>query len=202
MTLTLERAEYLLSEPEPERLIDSRAEVAFIGRSNVGKSSLLNALCQKRGLARTSKTPGRTQTVNVFAVDHLRWLVDLPGYGYAAAPITARERWSSMIESYFTSRNSLRGVFLLIDAKVGPTALDQKMLQWIKDHGIPFYLVANKIDQVKPSQQHAQKKRIAEELGTSASEIQWVSAAKETGLSALRQSVVTLLERNAEGHPA
>jgi GTP-binding protein len=202
MNLTLDQAEYLLSEAEPELLEDSRAEVAFIGRSNVGKSSLLNALCRKRGLAKVSKTPGRTQTVNIFAVGHLRWLVDLPGYGYAAAPVYARERWSSMIETYFTSRSALRGVFLLIDAKVGPTVLDHQMLQWIKDHGIPFYLVGNKIDQVKPSQQHAQKKRIAEELEIAASDIQWVSAAKETGMSALRQSVVKLLERNAESEPA
>jgi GTP-binding protein len=168
--------------------------VAFIGRSNVGKSSFLNALCQKRGLAIVSKTPGRTRSINVFAVDHLRWLVDLPGYGYATGPVSSREGWSAMIEGYLTSRPSLRGLFLLIDSKVGPTQLDHQMRMWLKAEGLPYFLVANKIDQVKPSQRIVQQKRIAAALDTSVSEIKWVSATEGTGMAPLRQDIVKLLE--------
>jgi GTP-binding protein len=194
----LRRAEYLLSEINPQRLAPARAEVAFIGRSNVGKSSLLNALCQRRGLAIVSKTPGRTRAINIFAVSPLRWLVDLPGYGYAAGPLSSREGWSHMIEGYLTSRPSLRGLFLLIDSKVGPTPLDHEMREWLKVHGLSYRLVGNKIDQVKPSQQRGQKKRIAEGLHVPLSEIQWVSATEETGIASLRQDIVKLLEWNSQ----
>ncbi len=150
MSEILRRAEYLLSETEPDRLAPARAEVAFVGRSNVGKSSFLNAICQRRGLANVSKTPGRTRAINIFAIDPLRWLVDLPGYGFAVGPAASREGWSAMIEGYLTSRPSLRGIFLLIDSKVGPTKLDHEMRSdGSKAGGLPYFLVGNKIDQVK-----------------------------------------------------
>jgi len=192
--MKLERTEYLLTETDPQRLGPARAEVAFIGRSNVGKSSFLNAVCQRRALANVSKTPGRTRAINVFAVDPLRWLVDLPGYGYAVGPVSSREGWSAMIEGYLTSRPSLRGIFLLIDSKVGPTKLDHQMREWLKAQGLPYFLVANKIDQVKPSQRLGQQKRIAEGLHTAVSEIQWISATEGTGMAPLRQDIVKLLE--------
>ena len=193
MSDVLRRAEYLLSETEPQRLEPARAEVAFIGRSNVGKSSLLNTLCQHNGLANVSKTPGRTRMINVFAVDPLRWLVDLPGYGYAVGPVESREGWSAMIEAYLTCRPSLRAIFLLIDSKVGPTKLDHQMRDWLKAQKLPYILVGNKIDQVKPSQRLGQQKRIAEGLETPLAEIRWVSATKGTGIGPLRQDIVQLL---------
>lgn len=193
MSDLLRKAEYLLSETEPHRLGPARAEVAFIGRSNVGKSSLLNALCQRRGLAIVSKTPGRTRMINIFAVDHLRWLVDLPGYGYASGPVASREGWSAMIEGYLTSRRSLRALFLLIDSKVGPTSLDHQMKQWLQAQGLPYFIVANKIDQVKPAKRLTQQKQIAQALGASVSEMAWVSATEGTGMGPLRQQVAHLL---------
>src|SRR4051812_5605597 len=163
----LRQTKFLLSETDPSRLDTALAEVAFVGRSNVGKSSFLNALCQHRGLADVSKTPGRTRMMNVFTVAHFRWLVDLPGYGYASGPVSSREGWASMIEGYLTSRPTLRGIFVIIDCKVGPTRLDHQMREWLNVHKLEHVLVANKIDQVKPSQRPAQQKRIAQALGTS-----------------------------------
>ena len=194
MSELLRRATYLLSEADPQRLEPSRAEVAFIGRSNVGKSSVINALCQKEGLAKISKTPGRTRTINVFAVDHLRWIVDLPGYGYAAAPNEAREGWAQMVQDYFMSRSTLTGVFVLIDSKIGPTQLDHQMRSWLEDQRLPHFFIGNKVDQVKPSLLHAQQKQIAQALSTSVSEIQWVSATKGTGMGVLRNFVAERLQ--------
>jgi GTP-binding protein len=193
MSELLRQAKYLLSETDPQRLDAATAEVAFIGRSNVGKSSFLNALCQRRALAKVSNTPGRTRTINVFAVDHLRWLVDLPGYGYAVGPAAMRESWSAMIEGYLTSRPSLRAIFLLIDCKVGPTKLDHQMRLWLQAQTLPHFLIANKLDQVKPSQRHAQQKRIAQALEMAVSEIKWASATENIGIAPLRQDVAALL---------
>jgi len=189
----LRHTDYLLSETDPRKLGPSRSEVAFVGRSNVGKSSLINALCQRRGLANVSKTPGRTRMINVFAVDEWRWLVDLPGYGYAVGPEASRAGWSAMIEGYLTSRPSLRSVFLLMDGKVGPTTLDHAMRAWLKDHDLPAILIINKIDQVKPSQRVGQQKRIAEGLELPVSELLWISTTEGNGMVPLRQTVVKLL---------
>ncbi len=194
MSELLRRTQYLLSETDPRLLKPARAEVAFIGRSNVGKSSLLNALCQRRGLAIASKTPGRTRAINIFEVDSQRWLVDLPGYGYASGPIESREGWSAMIEGYLTSRPSLRRIFLLIDSKVGPTKLDFLMRAWLKAHELPYSIVGNKIDQVKSSKRIDQQKRIAEGLETTVHDIQWVSTTEGTGMAPLRQMVQKLLD--------
>ena len=194
MSEILRRAEYLLTEVDPKKLMPARAEVAFIGRSNVGKSSFLNAICQRRGLANVSKTPGRTRAINVFAIDHLRWLVDLPGYGYAVGSAESRAGWSAMIEGYLTSRTSLRAIFLLIDSKVGPTKLDHEMRAWLKASELPYFIVANKIDQVKSSHRVGQQKRIAEGLGVPVTDIRWVSATEGTGIGPLRLDIVKLLE--------
>ncbi|HET7674516.1 MAG TPA: ribosome biogenesis GTP-binding protein YihA/YsxC [Gammaproteobacteria bacterium] len=127
---------------------DSGLEVAFAGRSNAGKSSVLNAIAGQRGLARTSKTPGRTQLINFFALgDELR-LVDLPGYGFARVPPAVRERWRAMIEGYFTSRRSLRGLFLIMDIRRPLTPFDQQMLGWFLPSGRPVHLLLNKADKL------------------------------------------------------
>jgi len=198
MSELLKRAKYLLSEADPKKLEAARAEVAFVGRSNVGKSTLLNSLCQQRGLAKVSNTPGRTRTINVFAVDYLRWIVDLPGYGFAVGPSASREGWAKMIEGYLSHRPSLRGVFLLFDAKVGPTKLDHQMREWLSAYGLAYTLVGNKIDQVKPSQLLNHKSLVAQSLGVSPSEIRWVSAAEGFGIGPLRQEVVQLLQWKPE----
>lgn len=126
-------------------------EVALAGRSNVGKSSLLNKLVSRKGLARTSNTPGRTRLINFFLVNDQFHLVDLPGYGYAKVSAGERESWRKMVEGYLKTRKSLRGVALLVDSRHQPTALDVQMYGWLKHRGIPAVVVATKADKLSRS---------------------------------------------------
>ena len=185
---------YLLSETESERLGPCAAEVTFVGRSNVGKSALLNALCQK-DLARVSGTPGRTRTINVFLAGHDRWLVDLPGYGYASGRPAQRAGWGAMIENYLTGRPTLRMIFAIVDAKVGPTQLDLQLLAWLQAKGLPWRVVATKADQVKASRVVVQRRDIAHAMGLQSEDLAWVSADKGFGVRELRAEAAALLER-------
>lgn len=188
----LDAVEFLLSETDPGKLPACAAEVAFVGRSNVGKSTLLNAVCRKN-LARVSNTPGRTRTINVFAAGPDRRLVDLPGYGYAAGPAAERESWAAMIEGYLTNRPSLRMVYALIDAKVGPTKLDLHMLNWLESRQLDWRAVATKADQIKRSRADAQQREIAQAAGLNPEELAWVSADTGFGIGALRTEINTVL---------
>jgi GTP-binding protein len=192
----LRRSQYLLSETVPGALRPSISEVAFVGRSNVGKSSLLNALCDHKGLADVSKMPGRTRMINVYAAAHLRWLIDLPGYGFALGSDELRKTWAAMIEQYLTSRKTLRAVLVLFDSKIGPQPMDHEMREWLIHHQLPYILVGNKIDQVPSSKLTAQQTQIAKAFHVAPGEIRWVSATHGAGLKALRKVVVELLERD------
>jgi GTP-binding protein len=183
---------YLISETSPQRLGPCAAEVTFVGRSNVGKSTLLNALCGKT-LARVSNTPGRTQAINVFAASRDRWLVDLPGYGFVAGGPARSAGWGAMIESYLTGRPTLRMVFALVDAKVGPTRLDFQMIEWLQDKGLPWRSVATKTDQVKASHAVARRREVSQELGLKPEALFWVSAEKGSGVRELRAEMFALL---------
>ncbi len=127
---------------------DERPQIAMVGRSNVGKSSLLNNLANHKGLARVSSMPGRTQTINLFEVGDRLLLVDLPGYGYAKTSKEKREQFSAMIHDYLWQAQQLKLVLLIIDARVGPTDLDQEMLTYLQSGGIPTTLIVNKIDKL------------------------------------------------------
>ncbi len=127
---------------------DAGAEVAIAGRSNVGKSSFINALTCQRKLARTSKTPGRTQLINFFALDDSRRLVDLPGYGFAKVPPKVKQQWQGLIESYLSSRRALQGVVVLMDARHPLTPLDWQMLHWCQAAGRPVVVVLTKADKL------------------------------------------------------
>ncbi len=133
-------------------------EVAFVGRSNVGKSSLLNTLANNFKLARVSSEPGKTRSVNFFLVNNRFFLVDLPGYGFAKVPIKEQKRWRELIESYLSSRDTLKGVFLLVDSRVGPTEKDLQMKDWLDFYGIPYIIVATKVDKLKSSERQKLKK--------------------------------------------
>lgn len=197
----LDGIKFLKSETDPSRLGPCAAEVAFVGRSNVGKSSLLNAVC-RRDLARVSNTPGRTRTINVFAAAADRWLVDLPGYGFASGPEAERQTWAGMIEGYLSGRPSLRMVFSLIDAKVGPTKLDLQMLDWLEAANLPWCVVATKADQVKPSRAAVHRREVSHALGLQQDEVGWVSALKGDGVRELRGAVCALLAAAPAASPA
>ncbi len=189
----LKTVHYLLSEVEPHQLEPAIAEVAFVGRSNCGKSSVLNAVCHSKNIARVSQTPGRTRTINIYEAAHLVWLVDLPGYGYAVGPAESKQGWRDMIEGYLRGRSTLRCIFLIVDAKVGATALDQTMAQWLKSNELPFRVLANKADQVGGSRHHAQRQQISLALKVPPADIAWISARTGDGITKLRQDVIALL---------
>lgn len=128
---------------------DAGAEVAFAGRSNSGKSSSINAILNRRGLARSSKTPGRTQMLQFFSLGEQRRIVDLPGYGYAAAPLRVRRQWEGMMGDYFRRRGSLQGVFVVVDARRGVGELDLRMLDVCAAAEAPVHLLMNKCDRLK-----------------------------------------------------
>ena len=186
-------AQFHMSVDAPQKLDDAQAEVAFVGRSNVGKSSLLNALCGHRQLARVSKTPGKTRSINVFKVRHGKWIVDLPGYGFAVVPIKEKNSWQNMIAYYISGRPSLKAVFVLVDAYVGVTNLDREMLIWLNSIGMTCYVVANKIDRIAQPKLTAQREAMALSLETVPEQIIWVSAKKCTGITELRAVVAGLL---------
>ena len=127
---------------------DRGAEVAFAGRSNVGKSSAINAICGVAGLARTSKTPGRTQQINFFRLSEENRFVDLPGYGFAKAPDAVRRKWSAAVESYLRRRRSLRGVALLMDVRRPLTELDWQLVRWCRAAEVPFFVLLTKSDKL------------------------------------------------------
>jgi GTP-binding protein len=194
MAQPLKDARFLTSAASVKQLGVCRAEVAFVGRSNVGKSSLLNALCHQKGLAKTSKTPGRTRLINVFVTGPDRWIVDLPGYGFATGPAKEREGWQAMIEGYLTGRRSLRMVYVLVDAEVGPTRLDLQMVDWLRNADLPYRIVATKADRVKPSRQMAQRKEVAGALGLQSGDVAWASSEKGTGIPDLRMEIAAILD--------
>ena len=144
---------FVQSAAHADQLPDSLLEIAVIGRSNVGKSSLLNAVANRKGLAKTSKTPGATRLINIFELETApagRWLVDLPGYGFAKVPEHERRRWQKMIEGYLTGRDTLQGALVLIDGEIGPTQLDLQTVEWLAHIELPLRFVATKTDKVGP----------------------------------------------------
>ena len=179
---------FLLSADDVRHLPDTRAEVAVVGRSNVGKSSLVNALGGSDDLARVSKTPGRTRLLNCFEVDGAT-LVDCPGYGYAEASKAARRSWQTMIDRYLLERAQLAMVAALVDGEVGPTKLDVQLLDWLRANGFPHAVVATKSDKVKPSQRGRRAKELASACQLEAPDVVWVSAARGTGMERLRSLV-------------
>ena len=172
---------FLTSADDVSRLPDTPAEVAFIGRSNVGKSSLVNALGNRKDLARVAKAPGRTQLLNCFEVEGLGTLVDCPGYGYASAPARVREGWQRMVETYLLEREQLTMVVMLVDGEIGPTKLDLEMLAWLRANGVPHSVVATKQDKVKAAQRDKRKREVAAACNLAPGDVTWVSAAKGTG---------------------
>ena len=142
-----------------------RVEIAFAGKSNVGKSSLINALMNRKALARTSATPGKTQTINFYNINDIMYLVDLPGYGYARVSEREKEQWGQLIERYLNTSKQLKAVFLLVDIRHEPSANDKQMYDWVIAQGYQPIIIATKLDKIKRSQVQKHTKMIKEGLG-------------------------------------
>ena len=184
---------FVQSATRVHQLPELGPEVAFVGRSNVGKSSLINSLAHQRQLARVSNTPGRTQLINVFSHVAGGAVVDLPGYGYAKVPGHIRGDWSSMIEGYLLEREELVMVFVLVDGEIGPTPLDVQMLEWLRYNDVPHTVVATKSDKVKSAKRQRRKRDLAEGCMLEQGDIVWVSASKNAGIERLRDLVISHL---------
>jgi GTP-binding protein len=164
-------------------------EVAFAGRSNVGKSSLINCLLERKKLVRTSRTPGQTQMINFFLINDAFYFVDLPGYGFARVSQRVRASWRPMMEAYFRKRDSLQGVVLILDARHPPTPDDLQLWNWLVDQGITGIPVLTKIDKISRGKWNSSQKQAAAALGTEADRIVLFSA--ETGYG--REDILSLL---------
>lgn len=196
MTINYQNIEFLTSAAELKQLPpDEGAEVAFAGRSNVGKSSALNALTRKRNLARTSKTPGRTQLINLFELEPDKRLVDLPGYGYAKVSKVIKERWQKTLGQYLETRQCLKGVVLLVDIRHPLKEFDAMMVEWANEAQKPLHILLTKAD--KLTRNHANKSMMEKKKelkGFSDISIQTFSSVNKSGLDALEAQLNAWLE--------
>ncbi len=173
-----------------------RIEVCFAGRSNVGKSSLINALTGRKGLARASNTPGRTQEINYFALGDTRYLVDLPGYGYANAPVAVVEKWQRLLKQYLSGRQTLRRAFVLIDARHGVKAVDEEIMSLLDSAAVTFQCVLTKADKVKDKDRARVLSQVREKLSKHPAafpELVLTSSEKGDGVATLRAIVAGLV---------
>lgn len=172
-----------------------RLEVCFAGRSNVGKSSLINSLTGRKALARASNTPGRTQEINYFALGDSHYLVDLPGYGYANAPVAVVEKWQALLKQYLSGRQSLRRAFVLVDARHGIKQVDEEIMRLLDSAAVTFQCILTKTDKIN----NTERERVLEQVRKSLAphpaafpELILTSSEKGEGLATLRATVATL----------
>lgn len=183
-------ATFVKSATSPEHYPrDGRPEIAFMGRSNVGKSSLINSLLGVRGLARTSSTPGRTQLINFFSINDAISFVDLPGYGYARVPRDVKKHWGPMVEKYLATRPNLVLSILITDSRHEPTDLDLLMKEWLEARGKPFIIVATKADKLSSNQLRASLSRASAVLGSN--ELVAYSAVTGRGAARIWKEITT-----------
>ena len=195
MAVNLQRAEFIRSAAAPRDFIgDGLPQVAFAGRSNVGKSSAINRLLNRKNFARVGAEPGKTVHINYFKIDDLFYLVDLPGYGYAKVSKGERDRWGKLMEDYFARPDLLTLGVLVVDARHQPTADDCTMARWFRDTGCPLVVAANKVDKLKKSEVEPNLQRIRDtlELGEAGALIPF-SAEKGTGREELLGAILAHL---------
>ena len=181
------QAHFLISAGKAKQFPQHGREVAFAGRSNAGKSSAINTLCDNKGLARTSKTPGRTRLVNFFELDEERRLVDLPGYGFAKVPLAIKNEWEKLMTQYLSDQQALNGLVVIMDIRHPLNDYDWQMLQWCHHYQLPAHVLLTKADKIKRNAQQKSKLQTQKQLkdeGIEAS-VQIFSALKKTGLDEL-----------------
>lgn len=187
-------ARFLTSANDARQFVaDDGAEVAVAGRSNAGKSSAINVIVNRRGFARTSKTPGRTQLVNFFSLAPDRRLVDLPGYGFAQVPDATRRRWAALLDDYFRSRRSLKGLILVVDIRRGLAEFDEQMVAYAEAVGLPIHVLLTKADKLKRGQQARALDAARKRLDGRAS-VQTFSALKKSGEAEARAVLEDFLD--------
>jgi len=181
--MVIKNAEFIVSVADPAKLPDLGApEIAFAGKSNVGKSSFINFLTGNGKLARTSGDPGRTRLVNFFGVNNGKLVfVDLPGYGFAKVSKSEKAKWGSMIEGYLTGSKNLKNVFVLLDVRHEPTSDDKMLLNFLYHYNIPFTVIATKCDKLSRAQLMKRRREIANAIGVGADNVYMVSVLKKTG---------------------
>lgn len=179
---------------------DSGFEVAFAGRSNSGKSSAINVITEQKKLARTSKTPGRTQQIIFFKLDENRRLVDLPGYGFAKVPLTIKQHWQQTLERYLQIRRSLRGLVLMMDVRHPLTEFDQEMLNWCSLYNMPVHVLLTKADKISRGKSSAVLKKVHQHLAglSGESNVQLFSALKRVGIEEVHHCLNRWLEVSNE----
>ncbi len=193
------QAKFTKSAHEPAQFVPDRGrEVAFAGRSNSGKSSAINAILNRRSLARTSKTPGRTQLVNFFDLGDKRRVVDLPGYGYAKVPRKVQEHWGHLMQTYFDGRRSLAGLILIMDVRFPMTEYDRQMLEWTRASGCPTHILLTKSDKLSRGAASQVLHKVERRLGKHHS-AQLFSATKRTGVDEAREVLQKMLEAEKSG---
>ena len=165
MAVNLQKAEFILSAAAPKDFLrDGLPQIAFAGRSNVGKSSVINRLLNRKNFARVGAAPGKTTHINYFKIDNTFYLVDLPGYGYAKVSQAEKDRWGRLMESYFADAGLMTLGVMIVDSRHKPTADDCTMAQWFRDAGCPLVVAANKLDKLKKSEIEPNLRRIRETL--------------------------------------
>lgn len=190
---------FLLSAWQPRQFpADQGAEVAFAGRSNAGKSSALNAIVGRKDIARTSKTPGRTQLINFFALDASRRLADLPGYGYAKVPEQMKQHWRELLTRYVEARGSLAGLVIVMDARRPLTDFDQQMLAWTQANGLPTHLLLTKADKLSRSEATMTLRKVRAAVGETVT-AQLFSAVDKTGVDEARRAVLQMMDAGGRG---
>jgi len=190
--MIIKSAEFVTSATRPSEYPPADLpEIAFAGRSNVGKSSLINTLVNRRHLVKTSSTPGRTRLINFFNINQDLIFVDLPGYGYARVPAAVQKKWGPMIESYLTGRRTLKAVVLIMDARRSPGTREADFIDWLDYHGIAAVLVATKTDKLAKTKMAKQHADIARSLGVEKKDLILFSAKTRRGREMLWDSILS-----------
>ncbi|MCX5887075.1 MAG: ribosome biogenesis GTP-binding protein YihA/YsxC [Proteobacteria bacterium] len=173
-------------------------EVAFAGRSNVGKSSLINTLLNKKNLARISSTPGRTQTINFFRINQKFFFVDLPGYGFAHVPMEVKKKWKPMVEEFLSGDSRLKLVILIIDVRRDPNPEDATLLEWFRHYSLPFLVVMTKVDKVSRNEAGKQKQNLKNFFGLTEEEIIPFSAVTGEGRNEIWKKIESAIEAGSK----